>query len=85
MSAPKNNKNSIKENRLFANRLRMILKQNPEKLNKICEKLIEDASDGNNSHISANIVMDRVDGKATETVQNEGTTTVKIVTGIDLD
>ena len=85
MSAPKNNKNSIKENRLFANRLRMILKQNPEKLNKICEKLVEDASDGNNSHISANIVMDRVDGKATETVQNEGTTTVKIVTGIDLD
>ena len=85
MSAPKNNKNSIKENRLFANRLRMILKQNPDKLNKICEKLVEDASDGNNSHISANIVMDRVDGKATETVQNEGTTTVKIVTGIDLD
>lgn len=85
MSAPKNNKNSIKENRLFANRLRMILKQNPEKLNKICEKLVEDASDGNNSHISANIVMDRVDGKATETVHQEGTTTVKVVTGIDLD
>ena len=85
MSAPKNNKNSIKENRLFANRLRMILKQNPDKLNKICEKLVEDASDGNNSHISANIVMDRVDGKATETVHQEGTTTVKVVTGIDLD
>ena len=83
MSAPKNNKNSSKENRLFANRLKMILKQNPEKLDKICQKLVEDASDGNNSHISANIVMDRVDGKATETVYSEGNTTVKVVTGID--
>ena len=83
MSAPKNNNNSSKENRLFAKRLKMILKQNPEKLDKICQKLVEDAGEGNNSHISANIVMDRVDGKATETIHNEGTTTVKVITGID--
>ena len=84
MGAPKNNKNSSKENRLFAKRLKMILTQQPEKLDKMCNKLIDDAIENGNT-TSANLVMNRVDGMPQQEIHNEGETTVKVITGIDTE
>ena len=55
------NKNGTK-NKLFYDRLRLELTQNPHKLAKIVDALLEKAQEG--EAWAVNTVMDRVDGKA---------------------
>lgn len=62
------NKNATK-NKMFSDQIKRHLVQNPEKLEKIIVKLIEDAMEGNIA--SAKEVMDRVDGKAHQSTSLE--------------
>ena len=63
------NKNSIK-NKMFYDRIKMELVQNPHKLQKIVEKLLSKAEEGDLAAI--NVVMDRIDGKAIQTTELTG-------------
>jgi len=65
----KGNKNATK-NKLFADQLKRHLIQNPQKLEKIVEKLIDDAMEGNIA--AAKEVIDRVDGKAVQSTEITG-------------
>jgi ribosomal protein L17 len=65
----KGNKNATK-NKLFADQLKRHLIQNPQKLEKIVEKLIDDAMEGNIA--AAREVIDRVDGKAVQSTEITG-------------
>jgi ribosomal protein L17 len=65
----KGNKNATK-NKLFADQLKRHLIQNPQKLEKIVEKLIDDAMEG--SIAAAREVIDRVDGKAVQSTEITG-------------
>ena len=73
--------NNSRTNRAFAKRITMEDKQNPEKLKKIVARLYEDALNGDKKAID--IIAERMDGKPVAEVHNEGTTTVKVVTGIE--
>jgi hypothetical protein len=66
------NKNATK-NKLFYDRLRMELTQNPHKLAKIVDALLEKAQEG--EAWAVNTVMDRVDGKAIQStdITTDGT------------
>ena len=63
------NKNSTK-NKMFTDQLRRHLVQNPHKLEKIIEQLIDEAMDGN--IVAAREVMDRVDGKPVQATEVTG-------------
>jgi hypothetical protein len=65
----KGNRNATK-NKLFADQLKRHLIQNPQKLEKIVEKLIDDAMQGNIA--AAKEVIDRVDGKAVQSTEITG-------------
>ena len=85
--ANKGNNNSNKENRMPTERLRMELKQNPEKVKKIMVALIDKAISGDMAAIRE--VFDRVDGKVAQ--QNNISTdmnhndnyTIKVITDIN--
>jgi len=59
--APKGNSNATKEKRLITNALRRAVVQNPDKLRKACEKVLDDAVEGNLG--AFNTIADRLDGK----------------------
>lgn len=59
--APIGNTNGVKENRLVTNALRRAVVQSPEKLRKACEKVLDDAVNGNLAAFS--VIADRLDGK----------------------
>ncbi len=79
------NKNSRKDNRMPTDRLKMELKQNPEKLKKIIQALIDKAISGDMAAIRE--VFDRVDGKVVNQVSAEVVVNspIYVVTGIDPD
>ena len=81
----KGNTNSSKENRMPTERLRMELKQNPEKVKKIMVALIDKAISGDMAAIRE--VFDRVDGKVETNVRAEvaDNRPIYVVTGIDDD
>ena len=83
--ANKGNDYSSKENRMPTERLRMELKQNPEKVKKIMVALIDKAISGDMSAIKE--VFDRVDGKVVNQVNAEisDNRPIYVVTGIDND
>jgi len=83
--ANKGNNNSNKENRMPTERLRMELKQNPEKVKKMMVALIDKAISGDMAAIRE--VFDRVDGKVETNVRAEmvDNSPVYVVTGIDVD
>jgi len=83
--ANKGNNHSNKENRMPAERLRMELKQNPEKVKKIIQALIDKAISGDMAAIRE--VFDRVDGKVETNVRAEmvDNSPVYVITGIDND
>ena len=62
--ANKSNSNSNKDNRMPTERLRMELKQNPEKVKKMMVALIDKAISGDMAAIRE--VFDRVDGKVAQ-------------------
>ena len=83
--ANKGNNHSNKENRMPTERLRMELKQNPEKVKKIIQALIDKAISGDMAAIRE--VFDRVDGKVETNVRAEfaDNRPIYVVTGIDDD
>ena len=80
--ANKGNDYSSKENRMPTERLRMELKQNPEKVKKIMVALIDKAISGDMAAIRE--VFDRVDGKVETNVIAEvvDNSPVYVITGI---
>ena len=64
--APKGNQNGVKQNRLITDALRRVVTQSPEKLKKACEKVLEDAQEGNLYALS--FIADRLDGKPSQSV-----------------
>ena len=83
--ANKGNDYSSKENRMPTERLRMELKQNPEKVKKIMVALIDKAISGDMAAIRE--VFDRVDGKVVNQINAEVSDNrpIYVVTGIDND
>ena len=68
--APEGNKNATKEHRLITNALRRAVVQSPDKLRAACEKVLNDAVDGNLA--AFNTIADRIDGKPLQTNILEG-------------
>lgn len=64
MAASQGNTYSSKENRLWANTLRRVAAQDPEKLRKIAEALYAKAADGDVQ--AAKEIGDRLDGKVAQ-------------------
>ena len=68
--APKGNTNAKIENRLVTNALKRVAAQNPDKLKKACEKVLEEAVNGNLA--AFNTIADRLDGKAAQALMISG-------------
>ena len=64
--APKGNKNAAKEHRMVTDELRKVATQGVEKLRKACEKILEKAAEGDIA--SFNVLADRLDGKAAQSL-----------------
>lgn len=67
--APKGNTNA-KKNKLFYDRIQKHLIQNPHKLEKIVETLVQEAQNGEPWAVKE--IMDRVDGKAVQSTEISG-------------
>lgn len=68
--APKGNTNARKENRLITDELRRVCTQSPEKLKKACEKVLENAVEGNLGAFS--VIADRLEGKPAQALIHQG-------------
>ena len=64
------NKNATKERRLITSALRRAVVQSPDKLRAACEKLLEDAMNGNIAAFRE--IADRLEGKPAQTQILEG-------------
>ena len=60
------NTNATKDKRLITDELRRVITQSPEKLKKACERVLDDAVDGNLAAFS--VIADRLDGKPAQSV-----------------
>jgi hypothetical protein len=69
VGAPKGNTNA-KKNKLFYDRIQKHLVQNPAKLEKIVETLVQEAQNG--APWAVKEIMDRVDGKAIQATEISG-------------
>jgi hypothetical protein len=74
--APLGNTNGAKENRLVTDCLRRVVVQDPERLRKACEKVLEDAKEGNLSSLT--FIADRLDGKPQQSHDHSGNMTFDI-------
>ena len=62
--------NNARKNKLFYDRIQKHLIQNPQKLEKIVETLVQEAQNG--SPWAVKEIMDRVDGKAIQATEISG-------------
>jgi len=78
------NKNATKEHRLITSALRRAVVQSPDKLRAACEKVLQDAADGNLPAFNA--IADRLDGKPAQSVSigNEEGETFKTESTVSL-
>lgn len=67
MAAPLGNKNGTKQNRLVGDMLKRVAAQNPEKLRKACEKLLDKMEEGDIAAFRE--FADRVDGKSVQSTE----------------
>lgn len=81
MAAPTGNTNARKENRLITDALRRVVTQSPEKLKKACEKILDDAQEGNLGAFS--VIADRLDGKPAQSLTVAGDEDAPLVTRIE--
>jgi len=72
MAAPLGNKNGTKQRRLVGDMLRKVAAQNPEKLRKACESLLDKMADGD--VLAFREFSDRVDGKSVQSTEMTLTT-----------
>ena len=75
------NQNAAKQ-RMFYDKLRLVLTQQPERLRKIAEELISKAEQGEPWAIKE--LIDRVDGKAHQAVALENSDGTPLLTGIQV-
>jgi len=64
--APTGNTYASKDKRLITDELRRVCTQSPEKLKKACEKVLNDAVDGNLAAFT--VIADRLDGKPAQSI-----------------
>jgi len=64
------NSNATKDKRLVTDALRRAVVQSPEKLRKACEKILDDAKEGNLAAFS--VIADRLDGKPAQSMTLSG-------------
>lgn len=79
--APLGNTNAAK-GRMFYDKLRLVLTQNPERLRKIAEELVRKAEEGEPWAIKE--LIDRVDGKAAQALSLENGDGSPLLTGIQV-
>lgn len=65
--APKGNKNAVKGRRMITSMLQKVVTQSPDKIRKACEKLLDDAAEGN--IYAFREIFDRLDGKPVQAVE----------------
>lgn len=75
------NQNAAK-GRMFYDKLRLVLTQNPERLRKIAEELVRKAEEGEPWAIKE--LIDRVDGKAAQALSLENGDGSPLLTGIQV-
>ena len=68
--APKGNTNASRDNRLITSALNRAVVQNPDKLRDACEKVIDEAAEGNLAAFS--FIADRLEGRPAQTTVLEG-------------
>lgn len=81
MAAPIGNTNAVK-GKMFYDRLRKVLTQEPQKLENIVKQLITQAELGEAWAVKE--VIDRLDGKAMQTTQIENTDGTPLLAGIQV-
>jgi hypothetical protein len=79
--APLGNQNAAKS-RMFYDKLRLVLTQEPHRLRKIAEELVKKAEEGEPWAIKE--LIDRVDGKAHQAVALENSDGSPLLTGIQV-
>jgi len=82
--APVGNTNAAKDNRMITSALRRAVTQNPDKLQKACMKVLDDAVEGNLPALT--FIADRLDGKPAQavTVGNEDGEPFKVYNLVEL-
>ena len=79
--APLGNKNAAKS-RMFYDKLRLVLTQEPHRLRQIAEQLVSKAEEGEPWAIKE--IMDRMDGKAHQAVSVENADGTPLLSGIQV-
>ena len=64
--APEGNTNATADKRLVTNALRRAVTQSPDKLRTACEKVLDDAVNGNLAAFG--VIADRLDGKPSQSL-----------------
>ncbi len=81
MAAPIGNTNAVK-GKMFYDKLRKVLTQEPQKLENIVKQLITQAEQGEAWAVKE--VIDRLDGKAVQTTQMENADGTPLLSGIQV-
>ena len=84
MSAPKGNKNSSKENRVWGKTIKKLaIQEDYKRIHKVAEALFRKAEDGDISAIKE--LGDRIDGRAQQTISGDSDAPITVIvkTGID--
>ena len=84
MSAPKGNKNSSKNNRVWGKLVKKLaIQEDHKRLHRVAEALFKKAEDGDIASIRE--LGDRIDGRAEQTISGDSDSPITIVvkTGID--
>jgi len=68
--APKGNTNAARDNRVITNALNRAVVQNPDKLRTACEKVVDEAAEGNLAAFA--FIADRLEGRPAQTTVLEG-------------
>lgn len=74
------NTNSTADKRLITNALRRVVTQSPEKLKTACEKILDDAVDGNLAAFG--VIADRLEGKPAQSHNLDGHLTYADITEV---
>ena len=82
MAAPEGNTNSSKSNRLWANTIRKIAVQNPQRLHRIAEALYAKAEEGDLQSVKE--IGDRLDGKPATVIAGDDDNPLTLIQKIEL-
>ena len=74
------NKNATKDRRMITSALNRAVTQNPDKLRRACDKVLDDAADGNLAAFT--FIADRLEGKPQQTNVLQGDDDKPLVTQV---